>query len=216
MGENKQIEQKRVDEVREQIAGEISKLEQETSKRKDEVVHIRKYFWDEVKINTDTFDDYLETILGLRQEAQALAVSQSSHRQASKRLATLKRMEQSPYFGRIDLREEGADRTEQIYIGIAALMDESGEDFLVYDWRAPVSSVYYDYQPGAVSYETPGGTVNGVLEKKMQFLIEGGHLQSLFDTSLTIGERFSSRCLEKDQISRCKALWQRYSKNKTK
>ncbi len=68
MGENKQIEQKRVDEVREQIAGEISKLEQETSKRKDEVVHIRKYFWDEVKINTDTFDDYLETILGLRQE----------------------------------------------------------------------------------------------------------------------------------------------------
>ncbi|GAF18861.1 LOW QUALITY PROTEIN: helicase, UvrD/Rep family [Bacillus sp. JCM 19046] len=196
MGENKQIEQKRVDEVREQIAGEISKLEQETSKRKDEVVHIRKYFWDEVKINTDTFDDYLETILGLRQEHKLWPVK-AAIRQASKRLATLKRMEQSPYFGRIDLREEGADRTEQIYIGIAALMDESGEDFLVYDWRAPVSSVYYDYQPGAVSYETPGGTVNGVLEKKMQFLIEGGHLQSLFDTSLTIGDEILQQVLGK-------------------
>ena len=53
-------------------------------RRKNEVVHIRKHFWDEVKVNMDSFDDYLETIIGLRQEAQALSVSQSTHRHASK------------------------------------------------------------------------------------------------------------------------------------
>lgn len=55
-----------------------------------------------MKVNTDSFDDYLETIIGLRQEAEALAVSQSLHRHTSKRLATLQRMQKIPYFGRID------------------------------------------------------------------------------------------------------------------
>lgn len=190
-------EQKRVDRVTEIISNEISRLEEETARRKNEVVHIRKHFWDEVKVNTDTFDDYLETIIGLRQEAQALAVNQSTHRHASKRLSTLRRMQKVPYFGRIDFTEDGNSTQEQIYIGISSLSDPSGEDFLIYDWRAPISSVYYDYQPGPAQYETPGGTVQGVLEKKWQYLIRGGELQSMFDTSITIGDEILQQVLGK-------------------
>ena len=107
MNSELQQEQKRVDSVMETIHEEISRLEEETAKSKNEVVHIRKHFWDEIKVNTDSFDDYLETIIGLRQEAQALSVSQSTHRHASKRLSTLRRMQEVPYFGRIDFIEEG-------------------------------------------------------------------------------------------------------------
>ena len=87
------------------------RLEEETTRRRNEVIHIRKHFWDEVKVNLDTFDDYLETIIGLRQEAQALSVSQSTHRHASKSLSALRRMEKIPYFGRIDFIEEGTSDT---------------------------------------------------------------------------------------------------------
>ena len=80
-------------------------------------------------MNIDTFDDYLETIIGLRQEAQALSVSQSTHRHASKRLSPLRRMQEVPYFGRIDFIEEGNSTQEQIYIGISTLTDASGEEF---------------------------------------------------------------------------------------
>lgn len=190
-------EQKRVDSVTATITEEINRLENEIAKHKSEVVHIRKHFWDEVKVNTDTFDDYLETIIGLRQEAQALSVNISSHRLASKRLSTLRRMENSPYFGRIDFIEEGNSSQERIYIGISSLSDPSGENFLIYDWRAPVSSVYYDYQPGPAKYVTPGGTVEGLLEKKYQYLIRGGVLQSMFDTSLTIGDEILQQVLGK-------------------
>jgi DNA helicase II / ATP-dependent DNA helicase PcrA len=190
-----QQEQKRLDGVMETISEEVRRLEEETSRRKNEVVHIRKHFWDEVKVNTDTFDDYLETIIGLRQEAQALSVSQSTHRHASKRLSTLRRMEEVPYFGRIDFREEGTSEVEPVYIGISTLRDKSGENFLIYDWRAPVSSVYYDYQPGPAKYETPGGTIEGILEKKWQYLIRRGELQSMFDTSLTIGDEILQQVL---------------------
>ncbi|MBM7675735.1 RNA polymerase recycling motor HelD [Gracilibacillus alcaliphilus] len=190
-----QQEQKRADSVIRTIAEEMNRLEAETVKRKNEVVHIRKHFWDEVKINTDTFDDYLETIIGLRQEAQALSVSQSSHKHASERLATLHRMQRNPYFGRIDFIEEGTSVPEQIYIGISSLMDKNGEDFLIYDWRAPISSIYYDYQPGPVQYDTPADTIHGQLEKKWQYLIRDGILQSLFDTSLTIGDEILQQVL---------------------
>ncbi|KMJ57239.1 helicase [Bacillus sp. LL01] len=190
-------EQKRVDSVMETITEEISRLEEETAKRRNEVVHIRRHFWDEVKVSTDSFDDYLETIIGLRQEAQALSVSQSTHRHASKRLSTLRRMKENPYFGRIDFLEEGNASGEHIYIGISSLSDTSGEDFLIYDWRAPVSSVYYDYQPGPAKYSTPGGDVHGMLEKKWQYLIRGGVLESMFDTSLTIGDEILQQVLGK-------------------
>ncbi len=192
-----QQEQKRVDNVMERIEEEINRLEGETSRRKDEVVQIRKHFWDEVKVNTDTFDDYLETIIGLRQEAQALSVSENTHRYASKRLSTLYRMQEIPYFGRIDFIEEGESTEEQIYIGISSLRDASGENFLIYDWRAPISSIYYDCQPGPAEYESPGGTILGSLEKKWQYLIRGGVLQSMFDTSLTIGDEILQQVLGK-------------------
>lgn len=192
-----ELEQKRIDRVIETISDETNRLEEETTQRKNEVVHIRKYFWDEVKVNTDTFDDYLETIIGLRQEAQELSVSQSTHRHAAKRLSTLRRMQEMPYFGRIDFIEDGDTTPEQIYIGISSLSDANGEDFLIYDWRAPVSSVYYDYQPGPAKYETPGGIINGNLEEKYQYLIRDGALQSMFDTSLTIGDEILQQVLGK-------------------
>ncbi|MGS2778593.1 RNA polymerase recycling motor HelD [Robertmurraya sp. GLU-23] len=192
-----QQEQKRVDRVMETIIEEINRVEAEASRSRNEVVQIRKHFWDEVKVSTDTFDDYLETIIGLRQEAQALSVNISTHRHASKRLSTLRRMQEVPYFGRIDFIEEGSSIQEQIYIGISSLSDTSGEHFLIYDWRAPVSSVYYDYQPGSAKYVTPGGTIEGILEKKWQYLIRGGVLHSMFDTSLTIGDEILQQVLGK-------------------
>lgn len=192
-----QQEQKRVNSVMETITEQISRLEEETSRRQNEVIHIRKHFWDEVKVNTDTFDDFLETIIGLRQEAQALSVSQSTHRHASKRLSTLRRMLEIPYFGRIDFIEEGISTQEQVYIGISTLTDASGDNILIYDWRAPISSVYYDYQPGPAQYVTPSGVIQGILEKKWQYLIRGGVLESMFDTSLTIGDEILQQVLGK-------------------
>lgn len=197
MNSDIQQEQKRLNSVMETITQEINRMEEETSRRRNEVVHIRKHFWDEIKVNTDTFDDYLETIIGLRQEAQALSVNQSTHRHASKRLSTLRRMQENPYFGRIDFIEDGTSTQEQIYIGISSLSDFDGEEFLIYDWRAPISSIYYDYQPGPAKYTTPGGIIRGVLEKKWQYLIRGGILQSMFDTSLTIGDEILQQVLGK-------------------
>lgn len=190
-------EQQRLDHVIDVISNEKQTLDGDTTRLKKEVINIRKHFWEEVKVNTDSFDDYLETIIGLRQEAEALAVSQSLHRHTSKRLATLQRMQKIPYFGRIDFLEDGTSSPEQIYIGISTLKDASGDDFLIYDWRAPISSVYYDYQPGPAKYTIPGDFIEGTLEKKWQYIIRDGTLESIFDTTLTIGDEILQQVLGK-------------------
>ncbi|MEL3971925.1 RNA polymerase recycling motor HelD [Rossellomorea oryzaecorticis] len=190
-------EQERVDRVIETIKEQIGSLENETGRRQEEVVEIRKNFWDEVKVNTDTFDDFLETVLSLRQQAQVLTVSQGTHQQAVKKLASLRRMKEKPYFGRINFLEDGESTAEKVYIGIATLTDKTGEDFLIYDWRAPISSVYYDYAPGPAEYETPGGLIKGKLVKKWQYIIKDGSIDSMFDTSLTIGDEILQQVLGK-------------------
>lgn len=192
-----QKEQERVNAVLDLITDKISKLTDETVQRRNEVINVRKNFWDEVKINTDSFDDYLETIISLRQQSQLLAIGQINHKQSSNRLSALRRMKEVPYFGRIDFTEEGIPETERIYIGVSTLMDETGENILVYDWRAPVSSVYYDYPPGPAEYDTPGGKVNGVLDQKWQYIIRNGVIESMFDTSLTIGDEILQHVLGK-------------------
>ncbi|WP_034759641.1 RNA polymerase recycling motor HelD [Rossellomorea vietnamensis] len=189
-------EQKRVDDVIDNIMQQIETLETETGRRKEEVAETRNHFWDEVKVNTDTFDDFLETVIALRQQAQSLTVSESTHKQALKKLSALHRMKGKPYFGRIDFTEEG-ESTERVYIGISTLTDQTGNDFLIYDWRAPISSVYYDYPPGQAEYTTPGGIIRGVVESKWQYLIRDGVIQSMFDTSLTIGDEILQEVLGK-------------------
>ncbi|NUK29330.1 UvrD-helicase domain-containing protein [Parageobacillus sp. VR-IP] len=190
-------EQERLNSIMEIIAEQIRMLEDETLRRRKEVIDIRKHFWDDIKVNIDTFDDFLETIISLRQQAQLLSVSQSTHRHAFKRLSTLRRMREVPYFGRIDFTEEGTSTAERIYIGISTLTDTSGENILIYDWRASISSIYYDYSPGPAEYVTPEGVIRGMLEKKWQYIIRDGVIKSMFDTSLTIGDEILKQVLGK-------------------
>ena len=97
-----QQEQKHLEEVKKIIHNQVDKLETEKSQRREDVVHSRKHFWDEIKVNIDTFDDYLETVLAIRQEAHQLTVKETTHKHVSNRLNTLQKMLNNPYFGRID------------------------------------------------------------------------------------------------------------------
>ena len=119
-----------MDTVIETITEQIDKLENETGRRRAEVINIRKHFWDDVKVNTDTFDDYLETVINLRQQAQSLAVTQITHKHTFNRLAALRRMHKAPYFGRIDFKEEGEPSAEQFILALLHLLMLAEKTFL--------------------------------------------------------------------------------------
>ncbi len=188
-------EQDRVTRVLAEIDKRISVLEQEEGETRAEIVEFRKNFWDDVTVNLDEPDDIIETHATLRQQAEVLSERERRHRQTTGQLKKLRRLQQSPYFGCIDFREQGEREAERIYIGIGSFLDQNETEYLIYDWRAPVSSLYYDYAPGPVEYETPGGTIEGEMEQKRQFVIRDGMIKSLFDTGLTIGDELLQEVL---------------------
>lgn len=199
-------EQERVDMVVTEIKRRIQAFSQHAGKMKKDIIDIRKHFWDDVSINFEDVTETAETAASMKQQAEVLAERERSHHLAEKQLHTLIRLKDSPYFGRIDLREEGDVAIDSIYLGIASLMDQPEENFLIYDWRAPISSLFYDYSPGDVNYETPDGTVHGEMQLKRQFIIRNGKINGLFDTGTTIGDELLQEVLGQQVDSQMKSI----------
>lgn len=99
---------------------------------------------------------------------------------------------ESPYFARIDFLYEGEEEIEKIYIGRNSFLDEYG-DMIIYDWRAPISSMYYDFEIGEASYEAPAGNIHGEITKKRQFKISKSNMEYILESSLSINDEILQR-----------------------
>ena len=115
------------------------------------------------------------------------------------------RMLESPYFGRIDFIEDNEDYTEKCYIGLSNLINEDF-DFLVYDWRAPISSMFYDYETDKVSYECPEGIISGEITGKRQYKISDGKIDYMFDSNLSIDDEMLQELLSKNSDDKMKDI----------
>ncbi|WP_068619480.1 RNA polymerase recycling motor HelD [Paenibacillus tuaregi] len=198
-------EQQRVNDVTSLISTRIKRLEHEVGNVRGDVVEMRKDFWDEVTMNFSEADDVGETSTSLRQQSEILSDRERSHLHAYAALGKMKRLLQSPYFGRIDFTENG-EGTESIYLGIASLLDDGDEQFLVYDWRAPISNLYYDSTPGPASYETPSGEISGNIELKRQYVIRDSDIKLMFDTGVTIGDELLQEVLSRSSDAQMKSI----------
>lgn len=201
-----QLEQKRLDEVRDKLRERIAKLEPEVAGLGDQALDFRKRFWEEVTINTSTDEDFEETFHTIQQQSALLAERERGHRLLLQQCRNMKRLLPSPYFGRIDFQEDGLNLTEQIYIGVSSFIEEDGLSFLIYDWRTPIASLYYDHSPGRAAYTTPGGVIEGTMELKRQFQIQNGQIRNLFDASETIGDELLQQVLGKGADSQMKTI----------
>ncbi|GED68464.1 DNA helicase [Brevibacillus reuszeri] len=204
--QDRQQEQQRVEQVIAEIHKRIDGLREQVGEVGADIINIRKHFWDDVTVNFEDAIEAVETYASIKQQAEVLSERERIHRHALNQLRTLNRLLHSPYFGRIDFREDFEQHAFPIYLGIASLLDENEEDFLVYDWRAPISSLYYDYSPGPVQYETPNGTVVGEMTGKRQYVIRDGRLLHMFDTGVTIGDELLQEVLGKQADSQMKSI----------
>ncbi|SHJ67631.1 HelD family protein [Propionispora hippei] len=138
------------------------------------------------ELNTD-IDERLQRAqksLSLKDEISAYVhtMLRSDH---SYRIHDLEAALPSPYFGRVDFREDGTPDFRSYYIGrtkVARLHIEQDEDILVFDWRDPVSTIFYECYGGRASYEVLGRYhYEGDVRVKRQYKIEDGELKSMVD-----------------------------------
>ncbi|MFK7682032.1 RNA polymerase recycling motor HelD [Priestia megaterium] len=193
--QERKYEDERIRIVLREIDKKVVKLDYDSGGLKKDVIHLKKTFWDDVKINLDNPEDAGETLSSIRQQAEMLSERERTHRQLDKQRKTLSRLKDSPYFARVDFLENGEETTNNVYLGVASLMNEKEEKFLIYDWRAPISSIYYDYSPGPAQYETVEGMIQGEMQLKRQFITKDGQIKTMFDTGVTIGDELLKEIL---------------------
>jgi len=198
-------EVQRVHDVTALIRKRLDKLTDETGEIKSEIVDIKKNFWDDVTVNFEDAAETAETYASMKQQAELLSERERSGRVLQNEVKLLQKLEMTPYFGRIDVTEDGGT-SETIYLGVGSLLDDANENYLVYDWRAPISSVYYDYGPGPITYRTPNGSISGEMTLKRQYIIRYGNLLSMFDTGVTIGDEILQDVLGKHSDAQMKSI----------
>ncbi len=118
----------------------------------------------------------------------------------------LKRSKDHPYFARMDIRQSDKDKLEEIYIGKISLFDESMDTPLVVDWRAPISSVYYDGRLGRTRYSAYGDEFEIDLHLKRQYTIENGELKHYVDVDISMSDTFLQATLENHASDKLKDI----------
>ncbi len=91
---------------------------------------------------------------------------------------SIEKAKSNPYFARIDFKSKNF--LDKCYIGKKGVTDYDNNVITV-DWRAPISSLYYDSNVGECKYIAPEGIIEGILLLKRQYTIEKGKLINFND-----------------------------------
>lgn len=96
----------------------------------------------------------------------------------------LAKLKESPYFSRIDFQENNNVESIKYYIGRFSFSYEN--ELLIFDWRAPIASMFYDHEIGPAGFDAPQGRIEGKLTRKRQFRIKDGKLEYALESSVNI------------------------------
>ncbi|MCH4009627.1 RNA polymerase recycling motor HelD [Companilactobacillus sp.] len=212
--DEKKIEQNHLDDVIDIVKTTEKKLQEHIDIAEQDLEVINDAF-DDIHVGMDGDAISFDAALSIHQQQQMLDERNNSWQQNRQRLGILKRLEKTPYFARLDFQEKGEPKRETIYIGMSSLTDQD-DHFLIYDWRAPISSIYYEGNLGEVHYQSPDGDQEVNLFLKRQFLIENGKIASFFDTQETIGDQMLLEVLDEKSSTHMKGIVKTIQKEQNK
>lgn len=191
----------------------------------DEITHleeIREKLIDTLKTHADTVDRYnMEYMNSKRYLAEyrneidpkeifqnELAMNQIERAGvlAVQMRERINRLLDSPYFARIDFLEDGDRETSVFYIGRYTYTDTDKTRILIFDWRTPVSSMFYDCEVGRAGYNAPVGRVEGELTRKRQFKISMGTMEYILESNINIQDDVLQRELSQTSDEKMKTI----------
>lgn len=177
-----------------EISKKIDILGKEIHVKNEKITEFKKVLWenrgsiDGVEMQTELMSSQLE--------ANFVLTKMNYYRK-------LLKLEYSPYFGRIDFKEDNLD-TRKVYIGIANV--EKDLNYIIYDWRSPIASLFYDYSKGKAKYTAPDGEIKGEILLKRQYKIEGKKLLRVFDNNLNIVDDMLQEVLNSSSSDKMKNI----------
>lgn len=155
---------------------------------------------DDIRTANEDLADLMETYEAKEAEGLALWNNAAAKLNEYQRgIARLEKARKKPYFGRIDFQDPRLSFEESYYIGRVGISDEKAEP-VVLDWRAPISSVYYENSTGPCSYTVSSeGTFSIDLKRKRTYEIENDHVKDFFDSDVVANDELLTKYLAKNK-----------------
>ena len=189
--QNKQDEILYLDNILNFLKKELAKDEYDITFRKRDLIASRKDMWQETVHSSNDLDRIPEML----QHLSEVDSQNYNYGKTQERINRYTRTLNSPYFGRFDFKEDGYDDIEQIYIGLYNLIDKDTSSILIYDWRSPISSIFYQCEIGKGSYIAPREIISGDISLKRQYKIQSSKLKYFFDSSIKINDEVLQKVL---------------------
>ena len=183
------------------VKNRLEEEQKSIAEKIENLIASRRDMYENTAHSSNDFDKLTEMV----QHLSSLEVETSDYEASAKKIKRYKKLLDSPYFARIDFIEEGFDK-ESIYIGLGSLTDAKTYNTYVYDWRAPISSIFYRYELGKVSYQAPSGTIEGEVTLKRQYDIKDGKVQYYFESSVSVLDDILKKALSGNASSKMKTI----------
>ncbi|GIO84336.1 helicase [Paenibacillus faecis] len=164
-------------EITNKLRQAVEEISQQVSVSYKEIVDAKKYVWSNIGQLDPAERAANRMDIGLRIDAGE---------KAKDKLRKLGKLLESPYFGRVDFKLNGKEDDEPFYIGIHAFSEEEDQTNLIYDWRSPVATLFYDFERGPAYFEAPDGKVEGLIALKRQYKIRNGSMEYMIESSMNI------------------------------
>lgn len=114
------------------------------------------------------------------------------------------KLKDSPYFARIDFASDDEAVSTPYYIGRFGFTYNNEK--MIFDWRAPVSGMFYDYDVGRAGFDAPVGRINGNLTRKRQFKIKNGEMEYALESKSTVQDDVLQRELAHTSDEKMKSI----------
>ena len=182
-----------LDKVQKLLGDTLDSLGDIVVSNEDNLLEFKKMMWE----NANSFDEG-----EMQQVMHATAQESDKVMRKEQYFRRLLQIKDKPYFASIVFKDDEGD-IFNIYMSLTYLKDEDGNNIL-YDWRSPICSLFYDYETGPCSYVAPGGEYKGILKRKRQYKIENKKLVGVFDNSLNINDEVLQEVLAAESSDKMK------------
>ncbi len=194
-GRDFELEEKRLAEVLKLLDDKLAQMGEDIFEDEDKFMEFRRYTWDNMRamdaqeLNQATVESEFE--------ANKIFMKQNYFKK-------LFRIKDNPYFASVVFEDEDKERYS-VYLGLTYLKDDDYGN-IIYDWRSPICSLFYDFEVGPCAYAAPGGPVKGELIRKRQYKIQDRKLLSAFDNSMNIDDDLLQEVLATDSNDKMKNI----------
>ena len=183
--------------VREKLNNTLLQIDERVKNQARELHETKKYLYE-----NKAGMDHVEKVSVRQSVTQGALIGEG----AVKKRKQIQKLLESPYFGRIDFSEKGQHENIPFYIGVHSFFDESTGGNLIHDWRAPISSMFYDFELGEAFYLAPAGKVVGNISLKRQYRIRRGKMEYMLENASNIYDELLQQELSRASDNKMKNI----------